>query len=348
MGDEKIIAVVGATGAQGGGLVRAILRGTGFIPRALTRNPGAAKARQLAEAGAEVVAADLDDAASVRRAFAGAFGAFCVTNYWEHYSPERELAQAGAMAAAARHAGVQHVVWSTLEDTRRWMPLDDNRMPTIKGKYKVPHFDGKGEANQLFIDAGVPTTFLLTSFYWDNLIHFGMGPRRGPDGRLAITFPMEDKKLPGIAVEDVGRSVYAIFGRGTEFRGRTVGIAGEHLTCSDMADRLGARPRRGGPLSRCVAGGVPHFRVSRRCRSREHVSVQVRLSSVVLRRARRGVVPPAEPIAADVRPVARTALRAHPNRLTDWSARPDYSAAPLEGKLNLIGWSIRERRTLLA
>jgi uncharacterized protein YbjT (DUF2867 family) len=238
MGEEKVIAVVGATGAQGGALVRAILRGTEFVPRALTRDPSAAKARLLAEAGAAVVAADLDDQASVRRAFSGAFGVFCVTNYWEHHSPARELVQAGTMAAAARHADVQHVVWSTLEDTRRWMRLDDPRMPTLKGKYKVPHFDGKGEANQLFVDVGTPTTFLLTSFYWDNLIHFGMGPRRGADGRLSMTFPMGDKTLPGIAVDDIGRSAYAIFAHGAEFRGKTVGIAGEHLTGTEMADQL--------------------------------------------------------------------------------------------------------------
>jgi uncharacterized protein YbjT (DUF2867 family) len=193
---------------------------------------------QLAESGADVVTADLDDAASVRRAFSGACAAFCVTNYWEHFSPEREVAQARAMAAAAAQASVQHVIWSTLEDTRRWMALDDDRMPTIMGKYKVPHFDGKGEANQLFIDAGVPTTFLLTSFYWDNLIHFGMGPRRGEDGRLAITFPMDDKKLPGIAVKDIGRSAYEIFKRRDEFIGRTVGIAGGHPTCGEMAEGL--------------------------------------------------------------------------------------------------------------
>ena len=142
------------------------------------------------------------------------------------------------MAAAARHAGVQHIIWSTLEDTRRWMALDDDRMPTIMRKYKVPHFDGKGEANQLFIDAGVPTTFLLTSFYWDNLIHFGMGPRRGGDGRLRITFPMGDQKLPGIAVRDIGGSVYQIFKRGGAFIGQTVGIAGEHLTGAEMAAGL--------------------------------------------------------------------------------------------------------------
>ena len=240
MGDRKVIAVVGATGGQGGGLVRAILGDVagGFSARALTRDARARKALPLSESGAEVVTADLDDEASVRRAFSGAFAAFCVTNYWEHFTPEREVDQARAMAAAAQHAGLQHIIWSTLEDTRRWMPLEDTRMPTIMGKYKVPHFDGKGEANQLFIDAGVPTTFLLTSFYWDNLIHFGMGPRRGEDGRLAITFPMDDKKLPGIAVKDIGRSAYEIFKRGDEFIGRTVGIAGEHLTCADMAAGL--------------------------------------------------------------------------------------------------------------
>jgi len=72
-------------------------------------------------------------------------------------------------------------------------------------RYKVPHFDTKGEANNLFTDLGVPTTFLLTSFYWDNLIHFGMGPKKGPDGKFAFTLPMGDKKLPGSAAEDIGK-----------------------------------------------------------------------------------------------------------------------------------------------
>ena len=240
MGDRKVIAVVGATGAQGGGLVRAILGDPagGFSARALTRDAHAPKARRLSESGADVVTADLDDTASVRRAFAGAFAAFCVTNYWEHFSPEREVAQAGAMAGAARDAGVQHIIWSTLEDTRRWMALDDDRMPTIMGKYKVPHFDGKGEANHVFVDAGLPTTFLLTSFYWDNLIHFGMGPKKGPDGKLAFTLPMGDKKLPGIAAGDIGACAYGIFKRGAEFIGKTVGVAGEHLTGAQMAAEL--------------------------------------------------------------------------------------------------------------
>ena len=237
---KKIIAVVGATGAQGGGLVRAILNDTKgpFVARALTRNVSSDKAKELARRGAEVVAADIDDVGSLRNAFKGAYGAYCVTFFWEHVSPEKELAEAKAMAEAARDTGLEHVMWSTLEDTRRWVPLSDNRMPTLMGKYKVPHFDAKGEADQAFRDLHVPTTFLLASFYWDNLIHFGMGPKRGPDGKLAITLPMGDKKLPGIAAEDIGRCAYGIFKRGREYIGKTVGIAGEHLTGEQMAAAL--------------------------------------------------------------------------------------------------------------
>jgi uncharacterized protein YbjT (DUF2867 family) len=236
---KKTIAVAGATGAQGGGLVRAILADPsgGFAARALTRNPNGAKARELAKAGAEVVAADIDDVESLRKAFAGAYGAYCVTFFWAHYSPEKELAEARAMARAAKDAGVKHVIWSTFEDTRERVPLDDPRMPTLKGKYKVPHFDGKGEANAIFSALGVPTTFLYTSFYWDNLIHFGMGPKKGPDGRLTFVLPMGDKKLPGIAAEDIGRCAYGVFKR-PELIGRTVGIAGEHLTGAQMAAEL--------------------------------------------------------------------------------------------------------------
>ncbi len=237
MAEKKIIAVVGATGAQGGGMVRAILGDPngGFAARALTRDVNSEKAWALAQQGAEVVAADVDDPQSLKKAFAGAYGAFCVTFYWAHFSPDKELAEAASMAQAAKHAGLEHVIWSTLEDTRQWVPLSDNRMPTLMGKYKVPHLDAKGEANHLFTELGLPVTLLLTSFYWDNFIYFGSGPKKGPDGKLAITFPMDDKKLPGIAAEDIGKCAYGIFKRGPEFIGKTVGIAGEHLTGAQMA-----------------------------------------------------------------------------------------------------------------
>ena len=240
MPDTKIIAVVGATGAQGGGLVRAIVndRSGDFAARALTRDAKSDKAKELAALGAEVVTADVDDEASLRRAFEGAHGAYCVTFYWAHFSPDKEKAEVGNMARAARAAGVRHAIWSTFEDTRQWVPLGDDRMPTLMGRYKVPHFDAKGESNRLFTDCDVPVTFLLTSFYWENLIHFGMGPKKGPDGRLAFTLPMGDKRLPGIAAGDIGRCAYGIFQKRGEYVGRTVGVAGEHLTGMQMAASL--------------------------------------------------------------------------------------------------------------
>ena len=238
--EKKIIAVAGATGAQGGGLVRAILAdpGGGFAVRALTRDPKSEKAVDLARKGAEVVAADVDDVESLKKAFRGAHAAYCVTFFWDHFSPDREKAQARNMAVAAKDAGVQHVVWSTFEDTRLSVPLTDARMPTLQGKYKVPHFDAKAEADPYFRELGLPTTFLLTSFYWDNLIHFGMGPKKGPDGKLAFTLPMGSRKLPGIAAGDIGGCAYGLFRRGAEFIGKTVGVAGEHLTGAQMAAAL--------------------------------------------------------------------------------------------------------------
>lgn len=240
MDKKKIIAVVGATGAQGGGLARAILNdaSSSFTVRALARDVNSDKAKELAKLGAEVVAADIDDLESLKRAFKGAYGAYCVTFFWAHFSAEKEIAEAGAMARAAKDAGLQHVIWSTFEDTRKWVPLSDNRMPTLQGKYKVAHFDGKAEANHLFTDLGVQTTFLLTSFYWENFIYFGAGPKKGPDGKLALTFCLGDKKMPGMASEDIGKYAYGIFKRGSEFIGKTVGIAGEHLTGNQMAAAL--------------------------------------------------------------------------------------------------------------
>jgi uncharacterized protein YbjT (DUF2867 family) len=240
MADKKTIVVLGSTGAQGGGLARAILADPagGFAARAVTRDPSSEKAKALARLGAEVVAADVDDVSSLEKAFDGAYGAYCVTFYWAHMKPEKELAEAKSMAEAAKHAGLQHVIWSTLEDTRKWVPLSDPRMPTLMGKYKVPHYDAKGEADAEFTRLGVPVTFLVTSFYWDNFIYFGSGPKKGPDGTLALTMPMGKAKLPGIAVEDIGRCAYGIFKRGKSFVGKTVGIAGEMLTGAEMAAAL--------------------------------------------------------------------------------------------------------------
>ena len=237
---SRIITVFGATGAQGGGLARAILTDPQqrFRVRAVTRKPDSPAARALSESGADIVVADLDDAASVRRAMDGGHGAFCVTNFWEHFSPDKELAQANTMAQAALDAGVKHVVWSTLEDTREFA-APGGRMPVLMGKYNVPHFDAKGEANRAFIDRKLPTTLLYTSFYWENLIHFGMQPQRGADGVLDFVLPMGNAKLPGIAVADIGACAFGIFARDEELIGKSIGIAGEHLTGAQMAEQLG-------------------------------------------------------------------------------------------------------------
>ncbi len=237
---KKIIAVIGATGAQGGGLVRAILQDADgeFAVRAITRDVNSDKAKALQALGAEVVAGDVDDVASLTKAFTGAYGAYCVTFFWDHYSPEKEGAEARNMAQAAKAAGLKHVIWSTLEDTRKYVPLTDDRMPTLQGQFKVPHFDGKGQVDHVFTDLGVPTTFLLASFYWDNFIYFGAGPKPGPDGTLALTMPLGNAKMAGVAAEDIGKVAYGIFKRGAETIGQRIGVAGEHLTGTEMASAM--------------------------------------------------------------------------------------------------------------
>jgi uncharacterized protein YbjT (DUF2867 family) len=237
MSTSRTIAVIGATGAQGGGLVRAILADPErrYRARAITRKPDSDKARALAAAGAEVVAADADDPASLERAFAGVHGAFLVTNFWEHFSAERELKHAAAMARATKQAGVAHAVWSTLEDTRQDFPLDDPRLKTLQGKYKVPHFDAKGEADAIFVAEGAPTSFLMAAFYWENFIYFGQGPRRNADGSVVLALPLGGGKLPGIAAEDIGRCAYGIFKRGPDAAGERFGIAGEVLSGPEYA-----------------------------------------------------------------------------------------------------------------
>jgi uncharacterized protein YbjT (DUF2867 family) len=239
---KPILTVFGATGAQGGGLARAALADPKqrFALRAVTRKPDGDAAQALARAGAEIVAADLDDPYSVRRALDGAHAAFFVTNFWEHFSPRKELDQALTMVTAAAQTGIRHAVWSTLEDTREFVAADGTRMPVLQGKYNVPHLDAKGEANRLFTEHRIPTTFLYTSFYWENLIHFGLGPKRGANGRLGFALPMGEAKLPGIAAEDIGRSAFGVFTRGPSPAVRSIGIAGEHLNGAQMSAQLSA------------------------------------------------------------------------------------------------------------
>lgn len=240
MAQQKIIVVFGATGSQGGGLANAILndKNSEFSVRAVTRDPSSDKAKALAESGAEVVEADIDDFDSVKKAMNGAYGAYLVTFFWDHFSPEKEINQARELAKAAKQEGLEHVIWSTLEDTRMWVPLDSDQMPTLQDKYKVPHFDAKGEANQFFIAEKVPVTFMHASFYWENMIHFGQGPQRDENGKLALSLPIGDKKMAGISADDIGKCAYGIFKKGKMMIAKTVGVAGDQLTGDEMAKAL--------------------------------------------------------------------------------------------------------------
>jgi uncharacterized protein YbjT (DUF2867 family) len=240
MTDTKIIAVVGATGATAGGLARAVLDDPdgGYALRAITRSPDSAAARALADRGATIVQADSDDEQSLVRAFDGAYAAFCMTTFFQHFSAEREAAQAANLGRAVGAAGVRRAIWSTAEDTREWYPLSDHRMPTLQGRFKVPQWDAKSEGDRFFDAAGVPTTLLLTPFHWESFV-FGLGaPQRGQDGVLTLAMPLGDALLPGIAAEDIGRCAYGILRAGDAFTGRTVGIAGELLTGEQLAAGL--------------------------------------------------------------------------------------------------------------
>src|SRR5438093_4459697 len=140
------------------------------------------------------------------------------------------------MAGTAKTAELKHVIWSTLEDTRKLMQPGDKRMPFLQEKYRVPHFDAKAEADAYF--SGLPITYLVTSFYWDNLYMFKLAPTKGADGVYSWTFPMGNAKLAGIAADDIGKVAYGIFKAGDQYIGKRVGITGENLTMSEIGEKL--------------------------------------------------------------------------------------------------------------
>ncbi|WP_306213782.1 NmrA/HSCARG family protein [Actinoplanes sp. RD1] len=239
MSHGNIITVLGATGTQGGAVARALLADGEFAVRAVTRIAGSPAAEALARLGAQVVEADLGDEDSLRRAFEGAYGAFLVTPYWEHRSPARELTEVENIVAAARAAGLQHVLWSTLEDTREAIEPGDDRMPVIGDGYRVPHFDVKGgEADALVAKSGLPATYLLMSFYWDNLLGLAK-PQRDPDGTLAMHLPLGDTPVAGVASEDIGQVALHVLRRPAETIGATIPVVGAHATGKQMAAALG-------------------------------------------------------------------------------------------------------------
>ncbi|MGW0194097.1 NmrA/HSCARG family protein [Nonomuraea sp. NPDC003201] len=240
MSHDKVITVLGATGTQGGAVARALLADGELAVRAVTRDAASPKAQALAGLDAQVVEATLTDEGSLRRAFDGAYGAFLVTPYWEHRSPARELAEVKNLISAAQAAGLRHVVWSTLEDTREVIAAGDDRMPVLGDGYRVPHFDVKGgAADALFAKSGLPVTYLLMSFYWDNLLGLAR-PQRDPDGTLAVHLPLGDTAIAGVASDDIGKVVLSVLRQPAETIGLTVPVVGEYLTGEQMTAVLGA------------------------------------------------------------------------------------------------------------
>ena len=238
MADKKIIAVLGATGSQGGGLARAILadQDGGFACRAITRDPKKDKAQALADAGAEVVAADLDDVDSLKAAFSGAHGVYAVTNFWEHFSADKEKEQAANIAAAANAAGVKHVIWSTLEDTRDLMDAGDTRMPFLQRSIacrismrRMRRMRSlRACLSRIWSRHFTGTTFICSELH----------PRRVMTVPTAGRCRWVKPKWPEIAAEDIGKSAYGIFKAGDKYIGATVGIAGGTLTVQQMSDTI--------------------------------------------------------------------------------------------------------------
>ena len=222
--DKKLIAVLGATGQQGGAVVRALQASNQFKVRALTRNP--AKYRSLAD---EVVEADLNRPETLASAFKGAHGAFLVTNFQEHGA--EELKQATAAVRAAKDAGVKHFVWSTLPDVEA----------ISNGKLHVPHFTGKAKVDRVVREAGFANdTFVIAPFYYQNLIGV-LGPQKQPNGSAGWTLPL-DPTIRSIHMADItelGGIVAGAFAHPEQAgHGEYLPLVGDFMSFNEIIDTL--------------------------------------------------------------------------------------------------------------
>lgn len=244
---SKTIAIVGATGHQGGATVKAFhaLQESGnkdYLVRAITRDPNSEKAKALEPIVKEIVKADANDVDSMVEAFKGCYGAFLVSDFWQNMDVNNEMQVLRNLKEAAKKAGVKHIVLSTLEGSKEFVNNAKNK-DTWKvpagfeeiGMY-VPHLDGKYMVTKEFEEEGLPTTIFRTSFYYENFINFGMGPARQSDSApYAITFPLNDAKMQMVAVSDIGKAACAIF-QDENLIGEAVGITSEALTGQEIVD----------------------------------------------------------------------------------------------------------------
>ncbi|NWR30874.1 NMRL1 protein, partial [Tachuris rubrigastra] len=215
-------------GAQGGGVARALLDDETFRVRAVTRSPRKKAAEELKRRGAEVVKADQDDEPSLERALAGAYGAFVVTNFWEHCSKEKEIEQGKRLADLSKRLGLHHVVFSGLENVHQ----------LTGGRLEVLHFDGKGVVEEYFQRTGVPTTVIRLPFYFENFLSI-FKPQKAPQGdTFVLELPMGDTPMDGMAVEDVGPVVVSLLKSPGEYIGQVMGLSTGKLTEAEYATVL--------------------------------------------------------------------------------------------------------------
>lgn len=221
----KTILVFGATGAQGGSVARALLSRGAFKVRAITRKPDSPAANALRDLGAEIVQGDLDDPASLAAALQGVYGAFGVTNFWEHF--DKEGPQGRNLVKAVADANVQHFIFSTLP------PIEK----ATGGALKSPHFDLKAEHEDYARSLGIPSTFVHVPFYYENFLYF-FPPRPAGDGTYQIGFPQGDTPLAAISVQDVGPIVAPMFEQPEKYIGQVVPLAGDELPPQAYADAI--------------------------------------------------------------------------------------------------------------
>lgn len=222
---KRIIVVFGATGAQGGSVARALISDGTFAVRAVTRDPNKSASQELKKLGAELFKGDLDHIETLKPALTGAYGAFVVTNYWEHGSKEKEVAQGKALADLSKDTDLQYVVFSGLENVKR----------LTEGKLEVLHFDGKGEVEEYFRDINVPMTSIRMPCYFDNFLNY-FRPQKAPDGDgYLLAVPMGDIPMDGLAVDDLGPVVVSVLKAPEQFIGRDIGLSSEKLTTEQYA-----------------------------------------------------------------------------------------------------------------
>jgi uncharacterized protein YbjT (DUF2867 family) len=221
---QKLIAVVGATGHQGGAVVRALQASGRFKVRALTRDP--AKHPKL---GDQVVLADFDRPETLKAAFAGAHGVFLVTNAWE--AGAKEINQARTGVKAAKDAGVQHLIWSTLPNVEA----------ISHGKISVPHFTDKAKVERIVNDAGfVYHTFVIAPFYYQNLLG-ALAPQKQADGTLGWSLPLDPERrvIHMGDITEFGRIVVGAFEH-PEFagQGEYLPLVGDFLSFNEIVATL--------------------------------------------------------------------------------------------------------------